>query len=37
MALADHLRELRARLLRITLLLVVGPIVALFFYDPLFN
>ncbi len=37
MALADHLRELRARLLIITLLLTVGIIVAWFFYDPLFN
>lgn len=37
MALADHLRELRARLLIITLLLTVGTTVAWFFYDPLFN
>ena len=37
MALADHLRELRARLLKVALLLVVGTTVALFFYDQLFN
>jgi sec-independent protein translocase protein TatC len=35
MALADHLRELRARLLRVVLVLVVAVIVALFFYDQL--
>ncbi len=35
MALADHLRELRARLLRVVLVLVVGVMVALFFYDQL--
>ncbi|HEX6514613.1 MAG TPA: twin-arginine translocase subunit TatC [Nocardioidaceae bacterium] len=37
MALADHLRELRARLLKIVLLLVVGTVIAWFFYDQLFN
>jgi sec-independent protein translocase protein TatC len=37
MALADHLRELRARLLRITVALVVGSTVAWFFYDQLFS
>ncbi|HSE07303.1 MAG TPA: twin-arginine translocase subunit TatC [Nocardioidaceae bacterium] len=37
MALADHLRELRARLLRIALVLVVGITVAWFFYDQLFS
>ncbi len=37
MALADHLRELRARLLRIAVFLVVGITVAWFFYDPLFT
>ena len=37
MALADHLRELRARLLRITVVLVVGITVAWFFYDELFS
>jgi sec-independent protein translocase protein TatC len=35
MALADHLRELRARLLRVVLVLVVAVIVALFFYNQL--
>jgi len=35
MALADHLRELRARLLRVFAVLVVGVVVALFFYDQL--
>jgi sec-independent protein translocase protein TatC len=37
MALVDHLRELRARLLRSVLVIVVGLVVALFFYDPLLN
>jgi len=37
MALADHLRELRARLLRCTLALTVALVVALFFYDQLFE
>jgi sec-independent protein translocase protein TatC len=37
MALADHLRELRARLLRVTVFLLAGTIVALFFYDQLFS
>jgi sec-independent protein translocase protein TatC len=37
MALADHLRELRARLLLVTLALLVGITVAWFFYGPLFN
>ena len=35
MALADHLRELRARLLRVVLVLIIALIVALFFYDQL--
>ena len=35
MALADHLRELRARLSRSVLVLIVRSIVALFFYDQL--
>jgi len=35
MALADHLRELRARLLRVVLALLIAVIVALFFYDEL--
>ena len=37
MSLGDHFRELRARVMRATLYLVVGTIVALFFYDYLFN
>ena len=37
MALGDHLRELRARLLRSVLALTVALIVALFFYDQLFE
>ncbi len=37
MALADHLRELRARVLRAVTVLVVAFIVGLFFYDPLLN
>lgn len=36
MALADHLRELRARLLRVAVFLVVGIAAAWFFYDHLF-
>lgn len=35
MALSDHFRELRARLLRSTIVIVVAFIVALFFYDQL--
>ena len=35
MALADHLRELRARLIRSALVLVIAFFVALFFYDQL--
>lgn len=37
MALSDHFRELRARLIRSVLLLVVLFFVALFFYEQLFN
>ena len=37
MALGDHLRELRARLLRSVLALTIALIVALFFYDQLFD
>jgi sec-independent protein translocase protein TatC len=37
MALADHLRELRARLLKVAVLLLVGTVVAWFFYEPLFS
>ena len=36
MALVDHLRELRARLMRVVLVLVVALVIALFFYDELF-
>jgi len=36
MALADHLRELRARLLKVTVFLLAGTIIALFFYAELF-
>jgi sec-independent protein translocase protein TatC len=37
MALADHLRELRARLLRVVAILVLAVAVALFFYDDLLS
>ncbi len=37
MSLGDHFRELRARVMRASLYLVVGTIVALFFYDHLFD
>ena len=37
MALVDHLRELRARLLRSVLAVVVAVVVAFFFYHQLFN
>jgi sec-independent protein translocase protein TatC len=37
MALADHLRELRARLLRAMLVLTIAFVVGLFFYDQLLN
>lgn len=37
MALADHLRELRARVLRSVAVLVVAFVVALFFFDPLLD
>lgn len=37
MALSDHLRELRARILKAALILLVGFVVALFFYDQLFE
>lgn len=37
MALADHLRELRARILKVALFLVVGTTVAWFFYGQLFD
>jgi sec-independent protein translocase protein TatC len=37
MALADHLRELRARMLRIAVLLTVATVIAWFFYPQLFD
>ena len=37
MSLGDHFRELRARLMRSVLYLVLGTVVALFFYSTLFN
>ena len=37
MALSDHLRELRARILKIALILTVGTIVSLFFFDQIFQ
>lgn len=37
MALADHLRELRARLLLVILAVTAGIVVAWFFYEPLFG
>lgn len=37
MALSDHLRELRARILRVVLLMLVVLIVSLFFFDVLFD
>ncbi len=37
MALADHLRELRARLMLVAVVLTVGVVVAWFFYDQLFQ
>jgi sec-independent protein translocase protein TatC len=36
MALADHLRELRARVLRCVVVLALGFVAGLFFFDPLF-
>jgi sec-independent protein translocase protein TatC len=37
MALSDHLRELRARVLKIAVILTVGLVVALFFFDQIFE
>jgi sec-independent protein translocase protein TatC len=37
MALSDHLRELRGRVLKIVTILVVGLVVSLFFFDPIFE
>ena len=37
MALSDHFRELRARLIRSALILVIAFCVAIFFYDQLLD
>jgi len=37
MALSDHLRELRARFLKVGLILIVGLVVSLLFFDQLFD
>ncbi len=37
MALSDHLRELRARILKAALVIVAAFVLALFFFDPLFQ
>ncbi len=37
MALSDHLRELRARILKVALTLVVALVIALFFFEPLYD
>ncbi|KAA1415894.1 twin-arginine translocase subunit TatC [Nocardioides humilatus] len=37
MALSDHLRELRARILKAALAIVAAFVIALFFFDPLFS
>ncbi|KRB73886.1 preprotein translocase subunit TatC [Nocardioides sp. Root190] len=37
MALSDHLRELRARLLKAAFVIVLGFVLALFFFDPIFS
>lgn len=37
MALSDHLRELRSRILKIALVIVAGLVVSLFFFDLLFD
>jgi sec-independent protein translocase protein TatC len=37
MSLGDHFRELRARIMRIALVVVLGTVVAFFFYDQLFD
>ncbi|WP_067429542.1 twin-arginine translocase subunit TatC [Nocardioides jensenii] len=37
MAISDHLRELRARILRVTVVLVIAISVALFFFDQIFQ
>lgn len=37
MALSDHLRELRARILKCAVILLLGFVVAVFFFDPIFS
>jgi sec-independent protein translocase protein TatC len=37
MALSDHLRELRARILRVAVVMIVALVVALFFFEQLFD
>ena len=37
MALSDHLRELRARLLKVSLIIITGLVVSLVFFDQLFD
>ena len=37
MSLSDHFRELRARVMRVTLVVVLGTVVCFFFYDQLFE
>ena len=37
MALSDHLRELRARIMKIAVVIVVGLVVSLFFFDQIFQ
>ena len=37
MALSDHLRELRARILKVAVILTVGLVVSLFFFDQIFE
>ncbi len=37
MALSDHLRELRARILKVAVILVVGMVVALLFFDQVYD
>ncbi len=37
MALSDHLRELRGRILKVLIVIVVGLVVSLFFFDPIFS
>lgn len=37
MALSDHLRELRARLLRVVFVMVAAVVVSLFFFEPLYD